>query len=416
MSKRILVAEDEQVVAMDLEQSLIGLGYEVSGIADSGWQAIRMAGETHPDLVLMDVQLRGKMDGIAAAEEIRRRWQIPVVYTTAYSSDMTIERAKATEPLGFLVKPFRTRELNAAISLALHQHRLAREVLASRAWLTAILIGIRDAVIVTDGSGNVQFLNPSACALTGRDEASTIGRPIEEVYRVLDSERQPVTEYLVRRALATGKAQPKTRRFVLRRAGGELPIETTVTPIEDARGVVTGAVQLCSDISDRMRLEALQAAERARLESRVHSTEDALRALAARLMTAQEEERARVARELHDDFAQRLALLEFESERLRHQPLPNDVRTGLERISVRAAELSDNLRTLSHRLHPSVLEDLGLVLSLRALADEWRGEGIEASFSCPGLEGAVPLPIATSLYRIAKRRCAMSVNMRPMPR
>jgi len=135
MSERILVAEDEQVVAMDLQRSLTGLGYVVAGIAESGRQAVRMAGEMHPDLVLMDVKLRGKMDGIAAAEEIRRRWQIPVVYTTAYSSDETIERAKATGPLGFLVKPFRTGELHASIAMALNQHRLAREVLASRAWL-----------------------------------------------------------------------------------------------------------------------------------------------------------------------------------------------------------------------------------------------------------------------------------------
>jgi len=387
---------------MDLERSLAGLGYEVTGIADSGSKAVRLAGESQPDLVLMDVQLRGKMDGIAAADEIRRRWQIPVVFTTAFSNDETIERANATRPLGFLVKPFRTKELNAAIAVALNQHRLAQEVLASRAWLSTILIGIRDAVIATDAEGRVQFLNPSACELTGCKEADAIGKPIEEVYALLDAEHRPATECLVRRALATGKPQPKTRAFLRRRDGIELPIETAAAPIENACGVVTGAVKVCSEISDRLRLEILQAVEWGRLENRVQSTEDALRALAARLMTAQEEERARVARELHDDFAQRLALLGIEAERLRQYSEVDEVRLGLDRIGTRAAELSENLRTLSHRLHPSVVEDLGLVLALRALTVELRSEGIEVSFGPPDVQGPVPLPLATCLYRIAQ--------------
>jgi PAS domain S-box-containing protein len=402
MSARILVAEDEPIVAMDLERSLAGLGYEVAGIADSGSKAVRLAGESHPDLVLMDVQLRGKMDGIAAAEEIRRRWQIPVVYTTAYSTDEVIERAKATRPLGFLVKPFRTKELNAAIAVALNQHRLAQEVLASRAWLSTILVGIRDAVIATDAEGRVQFLNPSACELTGCGEAELIGKPIEEVCMTLDEEHRPIAECQVRRAMATGKPQPKTRMFLRRRDGDELPIEATAVPMIDARGAVTGAVKVCTEISDRLRLEMLQAAEWGRLENRVQSTEDALRALAARLMTAQEEERARVARELHDDFAQRLALLGIEAERLLQYAVLDDVRSGLERIGVRAAELSDNMRTLSHRLHPAVVEDLGLVLALRALAVEWRSEGIEVSFGHRAVVEPVPLPTATCLYRIAQ--------------
>jgi len=102
----VLVVEDESIVAMDIRASLIRLGYNVPAITYSGEAAIKKAGELLPDLVLMDIHLNGKMDGIEAAQQIHDRFDIPVVYLTAYSDEKTLERANVTEPFGYIIKRF----------------------------------------------------------------------------------------------------------------------------------------------------------------------------------------------------------------------------------------------------------------------------------------------------------------------
>ncbi len=121
---RILVVEDEAIVAKDVQSRLEGLGYAVIGIAASGEQAVSKAMETQPDLVLMDIRLKGQMDGVEAAGQIRDRFNIPVVYVTAYADDDTLRRAKITQPFGYILKPFETRELHTTIEMALYKHQL----------------------------------------------------------------------------------------------------------------------------------------------------------------------------------------------------------------------------------------------------------------------------------------------------
>jgi CheY-like chemotaxis protein/predicted regulator of Ras-like GTPase activity (Roadblock/LC7/MglB family) len=128
---QILVVEDERIVATGIRNMLKGLGYTVPAVASSGKDAIKQAAETRPDLVLMDIVLEGDMDGIAAAEQIRARFDIPVIYLTAYADDATVQRAKMTAPYGYLLKPFNERELHAAIETALYKHMMEREVTPS---------------------------------------------------------------------------------------------------------------------------------------------------------------------------------------------------------------------------------------------------------------------------------------------
>lgn len=119
---RILVVEDEIVVAMDIQKSLTSLGYSSPDMVFTGSDAVQIAVETHPDLVLMDIRLKGDMDGIEAAEQIRRRLDIPVVYLTAYADEQTLERAKRTQPYGYILKPFREKDLESSIEVALYKH------------------------------------------------------------------------------------------------------------------------------------------------------------------------------------------------------------------------------------------------------------------------------------------------------
>jgi len=124
----ILVVEDESIVARDLASRLEQLDYAVTALAASGPEAIRKATETLPDLVLMDVRLRGDMDGIEAAQQIRECLSVPVVYLTAYSDENTLQRAKITEPFGYILKPFEEQGLYMTIEMALYKHRMEEEL------------------------------------------------------------------------------------------------------------------------------------------------------------------------------------------------------------------------------------------------------------------------------------------------
>lgn len=114
--------EDEQVVALDMEMQLDAFGYEVTGIASTGKEALRLTQETHPDLILMDIQLHGPLDGFATAIEVQRMRNLPIVFVTAFGNQEAQNRAQALSSCGILTKPFRPEDLQAAVSAALAQH------------------------------------------------------------------------------------------------------------------------------------------------------------------------------------------------------------------------------------------------------------------------------------------------------
>ncbi|MHC1742546.1 MAG: response regulator [Syntrophobacteraceae bacterium] len=126
---RILVVEDEAIVAMEIEQRLAFMGYQSAGTSMSGDEAVALTGQLRPDLVLMDIRLQGDMDGIQAAGEILSRFRVPVIFLTAYSEDATLERAKLAEPYGYIIKPFNDRELRSSIEIALYKHAAEQEIL-----------------------------------------------------------------------------------------------------------------------------------------------------------------------------------------------------------------------------------------------------------------------------------------------
>jgi len=124
---KILIVEDQFLVANDIKDNLETLGYEISAIATSGEKAVKKAGEGKTDLVLMDIVLRGEMDGIEAAEIIRSRFDLPVIFLTAYRDPKIFERAKISEPFGYLIKPFEASELHSNVEIALYKHKIEIE-------------------------------------------------------------------------------------------------------------------------------------------------------------------------------------------------------------------------------------------------------------------------------------------------
>src|SRR5262249_36577983 len=153
-------------------------GYAVVAVVDTGEEALAAAGKLSPDLVLMDIRLKGRLDGIEAAGAIRTQYDIPVVYLTARSDPDTLHRAKLSAPSGYLTKPISGASLRTTIEVALHQHKLQRESRECEPWLATTFRSLDLALIVTDTRGRILFLNPEAERLTRIAEVQARGKPL----------------------------------------------------------------------------------------------------------------------------------------------------------------------------------------------------------------------------------------------
>jgi diguanylate cyclase (GGDEF)-like protein/PAS domain S-box-containing protein len=170
---RILVVEDESIVAADIQDRLEALGYEVPATVGWGEKAVELAGALRPDLVLMDIQLKGRMDGVEAAEQIRHQFSIPVVYLTANADHPTVQRAKVTEPFGYVIKPFEERELHTTIEVALYKHR-AEQTLKESEERYRLLVELSPEAIVVQSEGRIVYANPAAASLFSAETADRL--------------------------------------------------------------------------------------------------------------------------------------------------------------------------------------------------------------------------------------------------
>jgi diguanylate cyclase (GGDEF)-like protein/PAS domain S-box-containing protein len=177
---RILVVEDENIVAMDIQDRLESLGYDVPITVATGERAVEKAETLRPDLVLMDIQLQGEMDGVHAADEIRRRFGIPVVFLTANADDVTIQRAKVTEPFGYIIKPFEERELHTTIAMALYKHQVDRKMKESEERYR-ILVELSPEAIALQSGDELIYINPAGTKLLGAESpAELLSRPLTD--------------------------------------------------------------------------------------------------------------------------------------------------------------------------------------------------------------------------------------------
>lgn len=258
MSKpRIMLVEDEKVVAADIQECVKGLGYEVVGSAATGTEALRMAVETMPDLVLMDIKLKGVLDGIQVAGALYGQLKIPVVYLTAHADAEILERAKLTAPSGYVLKPFDDRTLRTAIEIAFDRHKRERQLIEGGQRLAAAIGSIDEAVIVTEESGRVALMNRVAEALTGWTQAEAVGKPAGEVFTMLNArtgapQPSPIGR-VFREGVAIGLGDDV---LLLGRHGAREPIQGSATPVADNESQAVGVCLLFRAASQRSADEA----------------------------------------------------------------------------------------------------------------------------------------------------------------
>lgn len=178
---RILIVEDEAIVALDIRRQLTELGYDPVAHSMRGEEARELVEKLRPDLVLMDIQLAGEMDGIATAQEIRQQFGIPVVFLTAFAGDETLRRAKLVEPYGYIIKPFEDRELRTVIEMALYKHHAESELRESHTAQTAIIQGAMDGFYFIDPQGRIKDVNEAYCQMTGYSRKELLQMSVAEL-------------------------------------------------------------------------------------------------------------------------------------------------------------------------------------------------------------------------------------------
>ncbi len=246
---KILVVEDESIVARDIRNMLLGLGYEVVGVVPSGEEAVALAEESEPSLALVDVMLQGEMTGVEAADFIYSGFNIPVVYLTAYADESTLQRAKLTEPFGYLLKPFEERELQTTVEIALYKFKMEMKLRNRERWLTTILQSVGDGVVATDEKGCIQFMNPFAEDLTGWSQDEVLGKSLQDVFHALDEEtRKPLT-LPSEKILRSEEVKIVSEVLLRSKAGRDAHVHQNAAPIRAESGEISGIVLAFSDIT-----------------------------------------------------------------------------------------------------------------------------------------------------------------------
>jgi len=230
---KILVVEDEMIISMEIKQKLISMGYVVTGQAITGESAIQKAGETQPDIVLMDIRLKGEMDGIAAARRIIELYDLPIIFLTAHSDKATLESAISVSPSGYLLKPFKERELMTNIEMSLHKHRVKQKlkedtILTSSSVVLKEISSISTAIIVTSKSGIIEYSNQAAQKLLQYSENELIKKPLTSII----GEDVTDTDIDSRRSLSTHLVMPD-QIIMNPKTGDKIPVNVLL-------GLITG--------------------------------------------------------------------------------------------------------------------------------------------------------------------------------
>lgn len=249
--QRILIVEDDGIIGRDLQETLVRRGYSVPHVSATGERAVELVDRIDPDLVLMDITLNGSMDGIEAAKRIQETHNIPIVYLTGDSDAAVLERARATSPYGFVIKPYVEGELIETVRNSLKRHDTMQRLEVDERRFISTLRSMAEGVITADLAGNITFLNPNAEKITGWSSQEASGRPLREVFRIRDPDGSEAE------ALPPSPGQRSRRAILLTTKSGEsVLIEDNTAPIKDEQGGLTGLVIVFRERGDAAKTTA----------------------------------------------------------------------------------------------------------------------------------------------------------------
>jgi len=247
----ILVVEDEKLIAQVAQMMLKSLDYNVVAIASSGDKALAMIEQYMPDLILMDIMIEGDIDGIETAEIVKQKYNIPVIFLTAYTDDQSINRAKKTEPYGYLTKPFEVKDLKGTIEVALYKKGIEKRLKESELWLKATLSSIGDGVIAIDENDNINFINHVAEKLSGYPLIECLGQKLDNVYNTIADTSTEGMIYYSKRNSDRDPMDFLKNKILVSKSGRSIPIEENISSIINDNGKMIGRVITFRDITTR---------------------------------------------------------------------------------------------------------------------------------------------------------------------
>ena len=272
ISPRILIVEDELLIAKGIQRCLRTYNYSDTHIALNGEKAIDKVADIHPNIILMDIMLKEGIDGIQTAKEIRSRYDIPVIYLTSYSDKETLERAKQTEPYGYILKPFGEKELVSCIEIALYKHKMEKRLKKREKWYSTVLKSIGDAVITTDPNGIITFINPVAEKVTGYEYKEAVGQKLSNIFVTVKEDTAASIQDPITHVLKEGLSlNPGKDIILIARDGTKKLIIESIAPITDDEGTIAGNVIVFQDFTEHKKMERELADSEERFRSMVNA-------------------------------------------------------------------------------------------------------------------------------------------------
>lgn len=383
--KKILIVEDQLIIAMDLKLTLENLGYGVTGIAGTAEECFKHFEQEKPDLVLMDIMLSGNVDGISAAEVIHQDFDVPIIYLTAHSDDKSLLRANLTGPYGYIVKPIEERDLYTSIEIALHRFSIDKELKKSEIKYRTLFEQSLDPIFIADEAEVIIDVNQAMIDLFEYQSDCLLGHSASEFF--YDQSEYDAFIYLAAEQGAVSDFECRMKS----RSGKVMDVQITLKKYEYG-GVQGGGFQgIIRDITQY----------KLYFEEILKSRQD-LRNLTSHIESLREKERTNIAREIHDVLGQSLTALKLDLSWMRKKINPED-RELLDKAAVMDGLINDvivTVRRLSASLRPGILDDLGLAAAIEWQSEEFRKRtGIMCSLNCDDIPG-LSEEKAVALFRI----------------
>lgn len=239
---QVIIVEDEELFIKDIQRRLKKFNYDGSVAFSDGESVIDYIKEHTPDIILMDVELKGALDGVETAEKIKQIKDIPIIFLTGHTDDFIVERAKITEPFAYVLKPLEDRELHVNISIALQRAKSRRELEERERWITNILNNLSEGVVVTNSDAKVTFVNPKVEQLLGIRIEDILGTDIDENMQFLDDENRPFQESPVKKLLRKNKSVMATNVRLKNNHNKVIKIDYSASILTNAEGEMSGAI------------------------------------------------------------------------------------------------------------------------------------------------------------------------------
>lgn len=383
--KKILIVEDQLIIAMDLKQTLEVLGYEVIGIAGSADECFLYFEKERPDLVLMDIMLSGSIDGISAAEVIHKDFDVPIIYLTAHSDDNSLLRANLTGPYGYIVKPIEERDLYTAIEIALHRFSIDKELKKSEIKYRTLFEQSLDPIFIADENAVIIDANEAMIDLFEYPLKRMLGHSASEFFN--DYSEYEAFIYIASEQGAVSNFECRMKS----KSGRIMDVQITLRKYDYGKEQGGGYQGIIRDITQyKLYFEEL-----------IRSRQE-LRNLTSHTESLREKERTDIAREIHDVLGQSLTALKIDLSWMRKKINPLEIEL-IEKTAVMDGLINDvivTVRRLSANLRPGILDDLGLAAAIEWQSDEFRKRtGFKCSVNCEEIPN-LSEDKAVALFRI----------------